>query len=125
LKTLVQLCLRFSRKSFVFILLGCFQTSWTYCILFIFSKNEKEGKEKHFMYVWGIKCTSLIKFYLREEIIQFFQLQRTLHMKTTTKIFVFCLSFLNAVFTNLCKILILLNFKAFTKYFITTSFIMQ
>jgi hypothetical protein len=30
-KTLVDLFLRFSRKSFVSVLLGCFQTFWTHC----------------------------------------------------------------------------------------------
>ncbi|CAH1375235.1 unnamed protein product [Tenebrio molitor] len=39
LKTLVHLFLRFSRKSFVSILLGCFQTFWTHCITTTIMKN--------------------------------------------------------------------------------------
>jgi hypothetical protein len=35
LKTLVHLFLRFSRKSFISILLGCFQTFWTHCMYFL------------------------------------------------------------------------------------------
>jgi hypothetical protein len=64
LKTLVHLFLRFSRKSFVSTLLGCFQAFWTHCIM----TEAWFTKKKMFQPRIRIsKCERNLKHYLTEE----------------------------------------------------------